>query len=998
MYFCDCIIAPFCVCFMPKENKDMKKTPNPLIILVALSLLLSGCNVPPSSSSSSSEDSAFITSSISSSNSSVSESSSSTSIAPKTYTVTWKNYDGSILEVDENVIQGDTPTFNGLEPTRAATAQYNYVFNGWSPVVTPVNGNTEYTATFKEETRKYTVTWKNYDGSILDSEEVLYGTIPTYNGDTPTRGDTVEHTYTFEGWSPNVVEVSESISYVASFKEEKRKYNVTWKDEDGNILRVDSIAYGDTPNYGESVPTKDNTAQYAYSFDKWVPAISKVVGDMEYTAVFNREIRKYTITWLDEDGTVLEIDENIPYGDIPHYNGDIPSKEGARGVDYVFDGWDTDIAYVQGDKTYTATFKEKAYFSFKKINYEMEDGYTLNDINGAPWINANIDGEIDKIKKPSPKDDFFAFANYERIKENGGSAFNAAQYQARDVLNDVLADPDIENKTTNGLAIQTIFQKTEQGDADGVANYLNNIDVENYLNTKDCFASQSSVLEIEPGNGCYIVHYNDGYINSNYSILPFLFNYSRTTQTAMYILSALSESLGLGLSNRDINSVYSYDYQFTDVAYADYSEYGSAYDDYTVETVPWEPMKNALLDLGLPANQRIVIYKFYQNCFNSLYNNYYVNNQAILKKDIIARLAFDYRYFIGVENYKIINQYLSYWPDFFEDEYSLYAYSNEKIAGTIAMISVPVIFQQAYIELGSSPEIKTEVTELIIEILTAYKQMAENITWLSPQTKAAMIRKIEYMGYASCYSESHKNFVKIVDDNTPSKSAFDIYRIYANALVSEKTSGAYDFSSFFEYYPCYMVNAFYSPTTNSINILNGLAAGMLGGSTEETYALVGTIIGHEITHGFDTDGSLYDEYGQQNNWWTSEDRKTFEGRVDKLIKFYDQIYLKDGYKVDGENVSEEATADLGGMKIILQIVKKFDNFDYDEFFKKYAYLWCCYTHDISMVEYYAEEDGHPYNYLRANVTLAQFDEFVETYDIKPGDGMYLPEEERIKVW
>ena len=180
--------------------------------------------------------------------------------------------------------------------------------------------------------------------------------------------------------------------------------------------------------------------------------------------------------------------------------------------------------------------------------------------------------------------------------------------------------------------------------------------------------------------------------------------------------------------------------------------------------------------------------------------------------------------------------------------------------------------------------------------------------------------------------------------------------------------------------------------------MDGLAQGMLGDSIEEKYALLGTIVGHEITHAFDTDGSLYDENGEENNWWTKKDRDVFEAKVDKLINFYDQISLKKGYKVDGTNVSQEATADLGGMKIILEIVKKYDNFDYDKFFRAYAYLWCCKTFDISLVEPYEREDGHPFNYLRANVTLAQFDEFVETYDIKPGDGMYIPEEQRIKIW
>ena len=85
------------------------------------------------------------------------------------------------------------------------------------------------------------------------------------------------------------------------------------------------------------------------------------------------------------------------------------------------------------------------------------------------------------------------------------------------------------------------------------------------------------------------------------------------------------------------------------------------------------------------------------------------------------------------------------------------------------------------------------------------------------------------------------------------------------------------------------------------------------------------------------------------------------------------------------------------MKVALMLAEKVDNFDYDKFFRSYAYLWLSSTMSINEVENRAS-DAHPFNYLRVNVVLAQFDEFVDTYDIKPGDGMYVPEEQRIKVW
>ena len=348
------------------KKKLMRKSYKSLTILATLSLLLSACTVVTSSEESKEE--------------------------PK-YKVTWKNFDGSVLEIDDNLEAGTVPTYDGKEPTKAQDAQYNYIFDGWSPKVGEVEADTEYVAVFKEETRKYTVTWKNYDGAVLKEEEVLYGTLPNYVGSEPTKESTAEHTYSFDGWAPAIIAVTENTTYTASFKEEKRQYNITWKNDDGSVIRTDKVAYGDTPNFGETAPTRENTAQYAYTFANWTPAINAVTGDAEYQATYTSEVRKYTITWVNDDGTVLEVDENVPYGTVPSYNSSTPTKDSGRGVTYEFKGWDSPTEFVKADKTYTAQYNKIGFFSFDPINYEMEEGYTLDDINGAPWINANVQGE-----------------------------------------------------------------------------------------------------------------------------------------------------------------------------------------------------------------------------------------------------------------------------------------------------------------------------------------------------------------------------------------------------------------------------------------------------------------------------------------------------------------------------------------------------------------------------------------------------------------------------
>ena len=940
----------------------MKKHVKIVTLLSAFSFLLSSCQLPSS---------------------------------PKSYTITWKNYDGSILEIDENVLEGTTPTFDGANPAKQETIQYSYVWTGWSPAIKEVSGNAEYIATFKEETKKYTVTWKNYDGEVLKTDEVLYGATPEYTGDKPTKESTVEHSYTFDGWSPSIVSVMGNTSYTASFKEEPRKYNITWKNEDGSVLSTEEVAYGATPKYTGDKPTKENTPQYAYDFKEWFPAISSVTGDMTYTATYSSEVRKYIVTWVNEDGTVLETDE-CEYGAIPEYNGSTPTKASERAIKYVFKGWDSPLEYVGGDKTYTAQYDEEGFFSFNPVVYEMEEGYQLSDIVGAPWINSNVEGEIDKIKKPSLKDDYYASINYEAIKyENDGGPFQHSKVRVTNAFNSFFDDSVLS--TTNGVAIKTFYEKALEGDVEAVKPYLSGINYSDYLNSKASFASQSSILKLVPTSAGFEVELNDGYMNSNTASLGFLLGYNGTQSTGKTVLSKISAAYDLGLDSSTISSLASIEYNFINQAYSDYYYRGSGTTSYTVNNIPWAPMKSALLDLGLAANTKIEVRNYYTNDFNSLYNNYYLNNSALLEQLIIARLAFDCRFFVGLDAYKDLNRTLSQASSYFAEEAGLYNSDNDRIAKKLAVAALPSVEQQTYIDMDSSEDIKNQVIELINKILDAYKDLANN-SWLGKTTKAKMIKKLEKMKYGACYSDAYKNFADFTDDSTPNKTPFEILTAYNNATVTTALNKVVDETTYyFDYMPSWTVNAFYSPSDNIFVILNGLAAGTLGTCVEEKYAMLGTVIGHEITHAFDSSGSQFDENGNYSDWWSSADKSTFKKKVNSMIAFYKKIHLTKTLTVDGDNINGEATADMGGVKIMLQLAKDIENFDYDKFFRAYAYLWREPVMKLSDVPSRAQNE-HPLEYLRTNVTLAQFDEFVETYDIQPGDGMYIPENQRIKIW
>ena len=277
------------------------------------------------------------------------------------YTVTWKNADGTELEKDENVPYGVTPSFDKATPSQVADAQYTYTFSGWDKELVIVTGDITYTATYSSTINKYTVTWKNEDGTELEKDEnVLYGTTPSFDGEEPTKNGGAQYTYTFNGWSPTVTDVTGDVVYTATYTQSVNTYTITWK-VDGVVTKTEEVAYGDTPSYGET-PTKDADKDWVYTFLGWTPKVAPVTGDQEYSGTFEASIRYYTITWKNYDGTVLETDgeeQNMQYGAAVSYDGKTPTKPDDGQHFYAFKGWSPEVTpstLVSGDQVYVAQF------------------------------------------------------------------------------------------------------------------------------------------------------------------------------------------------------------------------------------------------------------------------------------------------------------------------------------------------------------------------------------------------------------------------------------------------------------------------------------------------------------------------------------------------------------------------------------------------------------------------------------------------------------------
>lgn len=154
------------------------------------------------------------------------------------YNIIWKNGD-EILETDTNVDEGTVPTYDGETPVKAADAQYTYTFSGWSPEISPATSDITYNAVFNKTIREYTVTWKNGD-DVIATDTVCYGEIPVFSGETPVKADDA-FIYTFSGWTPEVTEVTDDVTYTAEYT---ATINPAHLSQDGDTYTIhDSIGW-----------------------------------------------------------------------------------------------------------------------------------------------------------------------------------------------------------------------------------------------------------------------------------------------------------------------------------------------------------------------------------------------------------------------------------------------------------------------------------------------------------------------------------------------------------------------------------------------------------------------------------------------------------------------------------------------------------------------------------------------------------------------------------
>ncbi|AXX74486.1 M13 family metallopeptidase [Limosilactobacillus reuteri] len=297
------------------------------------------------------------------------------------------------------------------------------------------------------------------------------------------------------------------------------------------------------------------------------------------------------------------------------------------------------------------------------------------------------------------------------------------------------------------------------------------------------------------------------------------------------------------------------------------------------------------------------------------------------------------------------------------------------------------------------PQAKADVHHMVEQMIKVYKGRLTNNQWLSKDTRDKAILKLDKLGIQVGYPDKipalYDQFK--VDEEESLIANLNQLTVTANKELFSRWNKPVDRMRW--EMSAATVNAYYHPFKNIIVFPAAILQApfySLKQSSSQNYGGIGAVIAHEISHAFDNNGSLFDEFGNLNNWWTDEDSAHFKQLAQKMIEEFDGIPFA-GQKVNGKLTVSENIADAGGLSCALEAAKTEADFNAQEFFINWATIWRMKATEQYM-QLLLSIDVHAPQKLRANIQAENLDDFYTAFDIKPGDEMYRTPEDRVHIW
>ncbi|WP_029905735.1 M13 family metallopeptidase [Prevotella sp. 10(H)] len=316
---------------------------------------------------------------------------------------------------------------------------------------------------------------------------------------------------------------------------------------------------------------------------------------------------------------------------------------------------------------------------------------------------------------------------------------------------------------------------------------------------------------------------------------------------------------------------------------------------------------------------------------------------------------------------------------------------------------------QMYVAKYFPAEAKDKMLKLVKNLQSTLGERINNLTWMSAETKEKAQEKLNTFNVKIGYPDKWKDYtsLEVKKDDSYWANIVRANKFSYNEMI-KKIDKPVDRSEW--HMPPQMVNAYYNPTTNEICFPAGILQPpffYMDADDAVNYGAIGVVIGHEMSHGFDDQGSKYDKDGNLADWWTADDSKKFTERAQVLVQHFNNIEVLPGVFANGDFTLGENIGDFGGLQISYNAFEKTDQAKAGEkidgftpeqrFFLSYAGVWAGNIRDEEMLRR-TKTDPHSLGEWRVNGPLPHMDAWYKAFGISEKDSLYIPKEKRADIW
>lgn len=311
-------------------------------------------------------------------------------------------------------------------------------------------------------------------------------------------------------------------------------------------------------------------------------------------------------------------------------------------------------------------------------------------------------------------------------------------------------------------------------------------------------------------------------------------------------------------------------------------------------------------------------------------------------------------------------------------------------------------FGKIYVAKYFDEKAKQDVKTMVGTIIDQYREIINAQDWMSPETKQKAILKLDTMNLKIGYPDQWPTIGDYLQVTAPA----DGCSYLANAIALMKANRQFEYEAYKKgvnreqwYMTPQSVNAYYNPANNEIVFPAAILQAPYfdqAQSDGKNLGGIGAVIAHEISHAFDKNGSLYDEKGNYNVWWTEAEYQNYEALSQKIIDYYGNYTISTGDPVDGTLTLSENIADLGALTAVTAVAEK-QGESLDDVYTNWATIWANLA-TPELEKNYLLTDVHAPAAVRVNAVLSSIDGFYDSYGIKEGDKMYVAPDDRVSIW